>query len=52
MITFFACLQIDLRRIKAAFFVKYEKGLATWVEEDTSGDYKKLLVALVKGDDD
>lgn len=43
--------EIDLLRIKAAFFVKYEKGLATWVEEDTSGDYKKLMVALVKGDD-
>ncbi|XP_033118701.1 annexin A13-like [Anneissia japonica] len=44
--------EIDLKRIKAAFFVKYEKGLATFVEEDTSGDYKKMLVALVKGDTD
>ena len=51
MANIFSSIQIDLLRIKAAFFVKYEKGLATWVEEDTSGDYKKLMVALVKGDD-
>ncbi|XP_072016622.1 annexin A13-like isoform X1 [Amphiura filiformis] len=44
--------EIDLLRIKAAFFVKYEKGLASWVEEDTSGDYKKILLGLIKGDDE
>ncbi|XP_071965357.1 annexin A13-like [Antedon mediterranea] len=44
--------EIDLKRIKAAFMFKYEKGLATFVEEDTSGDYKKMLIALIKGDAD
>ncbi|KAF5345468.1 hypothetical protein D9758_013623 [Tetrapyrgos nigripes] len=35
--------------IKAAYHKKYKKSLESRVAGETSGDYKKLLVALVKG---
>lgn len=40
-------IQIDLKQIKAAFFQKYQKTLAKWIEQDTSGDYKKILIGIV-----
>ncbi|XP_033645105.1 annexin A13-like [Asterias rubens] len=44
--------EIDMRKIKIAFFIKYEVGLASFIKDDCSGDYGKLLLALVKGDTD
>ncbi|WP_411017542.1 hypothetical protein [Salmonella sp. s51090] len=45
-------LEIDMKKVKIAFFIKYEVGLASFIENDCSGDYRKLLLALVKGDTD
>jgi len=38
---------IDMVQIKTAFQVKYGKSLASFIEGDTSGDYKKFLLALI-----
>lgn len=40
--------QIDLVDIKQEFLRKYHKTLYKMIEGDCSGDYKKLLLALVK----
>lgn len=39
--------EIDLGDIKEAFENKYGKSLESWVKGDTSGDYKKCLLALL-----
>ncbi|XP_067938086.1 annexin A7-like [Watersipora subatra] len=39
--------EIDLKQIKKVFFEKYQKTLAKFIEQDTSGDYKKMLVGIV-----
>ncbi|KAG5681359.1 hypothetical protein PVAND_010802 [Polypedilum vanderplanki] len=39
--------EIDLGDIKEAFEAKYGKSLESWVKGDTSGDYKKCLLALI-----
>nr|XP_015203103.1 PREDICTED: annexin A7 isoform X1 [Lepisosteus oculatus]XP_015203104.1 PREDICTED: annexin A7 isoform X1 [Lepisosteus oculatus] len=39
--------EIDLVQIKEAFMQMYQKTLYTMVEGDTSGDYKRLLLAIV-----
>lgn len=39
--------EIDLQSIKIAYQNKYGKSLCQAVSSDTSGDYKKLLLALV-----
>eukprot|EP00344_Euplotes_crassus_P000699 CAMPEP_0196996750 /NCGR_PEP_ID=MMETSP1380-20130617/2548_1 /TAXON_ID=5936 /ORGANISM="Euplotes crassus, Strain CT5" /LENGTH=315 /DNA_ID=CAMNT_0042412805 /DNA_START=47 /DNA_END=994 /DNA_ORIENTATION=+ len=39
--------EVDMVEIKEAFQKKYGKSLAKFIEEDTSGDYKKALVKLV-----
>ncbi|XP_078055910.1 annexin A7-like [Mustelus asterias] len=39
--------EIDLVQIKQAFWEKYQKGLRTMVESDTSGDYKRLLLSVI-----
>ncbi|XP_046670226.1 annexin B9-like isoform X1 [Homalodisca vitripennis] len=39
--------EIDLGDIKRAFEEKYGKPLETYITGDTSGDYKKVLLALV-----
>ncbi|XP_071837116.1 annexin A13-like [Apostichopus japonicus] len=44
--------EIDLLRVRAAFYTKYETGLASFVDEDCGGDYKSLLLGLIKGDGD
>ena len=44
---FLCLLQIDLKQIKAVFFQKYQKTLAKFIEQDTSGDYKRILVGIV-----
>ena len=45
MCTYF--FQIDLKQIKKIFFEKYKKTLAKFIEQDTSGDYKRMLVGIV-----
>ncbi|XP_044269272.1 annexin B9 isoform X2 [Tribolium madens] len=39
--------EIDLADIKQAFLDKYGKTLESWISGDTSGDYKKVLLAIV-----
>ncbi|KAK4470262.1 hypothetical protein MN116_005834 [Schistosoma mekongi] len=38
---------IDLGRIKTEFLALTGKTLASWIHDDTSGDYRRLLLALV-----
>jgi len=38
---------LDMVQIKQAFQQKYGKSLSSFIEGDTSGDYKKFLLALV-----
>jgi annexin A7/11 len=39
--------EFDMVEIKDAFQKKYGKSLASWIEADTSGDYKKFLLQLI-----
>nr|BAD99420.1 annexin [Ephydatia fluviatilis] len=39
--------EIDLAEIKRVFLAAYGKTLTSWIEADVSGDYRKLLVAIV-----
>ena len=41
------CTQIDLQDIKDVYLSKHKKTLESAVASDTSGDYKRLLLALV-----
>jgi len=41
--------EVDLADVKEAFQLLYEKSLEEWIEDDTSGDYKKILIAICKG---
>ena len=40
-------VECDMVQIKEAFHRNYNESLAKWIEDDTSGDYKNLLLALV-----
>ncbi|KAL1451343.1 hypothetical protein WDU94_005730 [Cyamophila willieti] len=40
--------EIDLLTIKRQFELMYNATLESWIEGDTSGDYKKCLLALVR----
>lgn len=40
-------LQIDLEDIKDVYKKKYGRKLTDNIEEDTSGDYKKLLIKIL-----
>ncbi|XP_022089502.1 annexin A13-like [Acanthaster planci] len=44
--------EIDMKSVKIAFFLKYGVGLKSFIASDCSGDYAKLLLALVKTDED
>jgi len=39
--------EVDMVEIKEAFLKKYNESLAKWIEGDTSGDYKKILLRIV-----
>ncbi|KAF1466475.1 Annexin A7, partial [Pygoscelis antarcticus] len=39
--------EIDLVQIKQVFTQMYQKTLATMIASDTSGDYRRLLLAIV-----
>lgn len=41
--------EIDLGNIKQEFERQYEQSLESWVEGECSGDYKKMLLALIAG---
>jgi len=41
--------EIDLVQIKSAFKSKYKKSLESFIESDISGDYKKLMLTIVRG---
>ncbi len=42
--------EVDLAEIKEKFLeVSNKETLAKWVESETSGDYKKAMLALVNG---
>ena len=40
-------MQVDLVEVKKAFLEHYHKTLYKMIEGDTSGDYRKLLLAIV-----
>ncbi|XP_067013419.1 annexin B9 isoform X2 [Anabrus simplex] len=40
--------EVDMQDIKQAFSAKYGKSLESFISGDTSGDYKKALLALVE----
>ncbi|XP_071503582.1 annexin A13-like [Diadema antillarum] len=44
--------EIDLKRIKIAFFAKYGETLHSFVDGDCSGDFKKMLLAILHGEND
>jgi len=39
--------EVDLEEIKSEFLNKYGETLAKWVEDDTSGDFRKLLLKII-----
>ncbi|THD22380.1 Annexin [Fasciola hepatica] len=41
--------EIDLAKIKEVYAQDYGKTLESWVSSDTTGDYKRLLLALISG---
>ncbi|KAH9514716.1 Annexin A13 [Bulinus truncatus] len=40
--------EVDMESIKREFQDKFKKSLASFIEDDTSGDYKKLLIAIIE----
>ncbi|GLH10919.1 Annexin, partial [Gryllus bimaculatus] len=40
--------EVDLMSIKESFLLHYEQSLEAFIEDDTSGDYRKALLTLVK----
>lgn len=41
-------LQVDLAAIKTKYEELYKKSLSDSIEGETSGDYKKLILALIQ----
>ena len=46
-VSFFGAFQIDLADIKERYKELYGKELADDVKDDTSGEYQKLLLAII-----
>ncbi|GLH09145.1 Annexin B9 [Gryllus bimaculatus] len=44
--------EVDMVEIKESFLSHYEETLEAFIEDDTSGNYRKALIALVKDEDD
>ena len=43
--------EIDLNQIKDEFETTYKGGLGNWIADDTSGDYKVMLLAILREED-
>ena len=43
-------MQVDLVEVTQAFQECYSKPLSEWIKDDTSGDYRNLLLAMVDPD--
>lgn len=41
--------EVDMEQIKQVFYSKYGQPLEDFIKDDTSGDYKKTLIALCRG---
>jgi len=41
--------EVDLVQIKQEFQRNHGQTLESWIQSDTSGDYLKMLLALVRG---
>ncbi|XP_005101297.1 annexin-B12 isoform X2 [Aplysia californica] len=41
--------EVDMKQIKAEFQKRYGQGLEAFVRDDVSGDYRKLMLALISG---
>ncbi|PAA54993.1 hypothetical protein BOX15_Mlig000517g1, partial [Macrostomum lignano] len=39
--------EVDMVQIKTAFQKEFGQSLAEWIKDDTSGDYRKILLALI-----
>jgi len=46
-ILFIFTLQKDLEEVKAKFLEMYHKTLGKMIEGDCSGDYKRMLLAII-----
>ncbi len=42
-------LQVDMEDIKQSYQAAYGKPLEKAIEGDTSGDYRRMLMAMVRG---
>ena len=40
--------QVDMQEIKQEFQRMYKKTLQSYIKDDTSGDYERILLAIVK----
>ncbi len=45
----FLLVQVDMEDIKQAYQAAYGKPLEKAIEGDTSGDYRRMLMAMVRG---
>ena len=45
--TFRLSIQVDLAEIKLVFKEMYEQTLSSFVKDDCSGDYKRMLIAII-----
>jgi len=41
--------EVDMKQIKAEFQKRYGKDLNSFVRDDVSGDYRRLMLALISG---
>lgn len=43
--------EVDMEEIKEKFYQNYRKHLGSFIKGDTSGDYRRILMALARADD-